>query len=595
MGLNQNPQQGGTSLLDTVTERMTTLDFDLRIQWANRAMGESVNKEPENLVGHYCYQVLHDREFPCENCPVQITIKTGEPQECEIRTPDGRYWHIRSYPLRTPGGQLEGVAELTLEITDRKRAEQKRDREVENQQILLDNIQTHVWYLIDERTYGAANKPHAEFRGLTPKDMPFKDLFDIYPENIAEIDRLGNLEVFATGEPVHTEEWLPHVSGEWLLLSISKTPIFLADGTVEYVVCSGEDITESKQMEQKHKEMNFYDSLTGLYNRNFFEEEMKRLSDGRYAPMGIIVCELDGLEFVKYTLGHKFGDHMLMNAAKILRQNLRFSDIIARIGEGTFAILFTKTEPILVDQILQRLRRNFQNYRVHDADLLLPLSLGYAVYEGTNAEMQALFRKADNRMYREKIQSEESTRDIIVRAIINSMQARDFDTEGHCDRLQQLAASLTHSLGLSQEFTNDLLLLAHFHDLGKVGIPEHILFKPGSLTEEEWRQMRQHCEIGYRIASSVPDLEPIAEWILKHHEWWDGRGYPHGLSGYDIPLPCRILSIVDAYDAMTSNRPYRNAMTSEEAIAELRRCAGTQFDPELVERFIRILEEVSDG
>ena len=102
--------------------------------------------------------------------------------------------------------------------------------------------------------------------------------------------------------------------------------------------------------------------------------------------------------------------------------------------------------------------------------------------------------------------------------------------------------------------------------------------------------MRRHCEIGHRIASSVPDLEPIADYILKHHEWWDGQGYPLGLSGGDIPLPCRILSVVDAYDAMTSDRPYRKAMTREEALAELKRCAGTQFDPELVEQFSQLLE-----
>ncbi|MEF8942140.1 MAG: HD-GYP domain-containing protein [Desulfohalobiaceae bacterium] len=175
------------------------------------------------------------------------------------------------------------------------------------------------------------------------------------------------------------------------------------------------------------------------------------------------------------------------------------------------------------------------------------------------------------------------------------MEARDFNTENHCGRLQELAASLARSLNLSQDFVNDLYLLARFHDLGKVGIPDHILFKPGTLTEEEWRQMRQHCETGHRIASSVPDLEPIADWILKHHECWDGQGYPLGLTGQDIPLPCRILAIADAYDAMTGDRPYRSSMTREEAITELRRCAGAQFDPDLVERFIRIFEEFDKG
>ena len=140
-----------------------------------------------------------------------------------------------------------------------------------------------------------------------------------------------------------------------------------------------------------------------------------------------------------------------------------------------------------------------------------------------------------------------------------------------------------------------MALLARFHDLGKVGIPEHILFKPGPLTEEEWQQMQRHCEIGHQIASTVPDLEPIADLILKHHEQWDGKGYPLSLSGREIPLSCRILTIVDAYDAMVSHRPYRKAMFKEDALAELKRCSGTQFDPGLVEGFIKVLDSCEES
>ncbi|MFO7877740.1 MAG: HD-GYP domain-containing protein [Desulfovermiculus sp.] len=184
-----------------------------------------------------------------------------------------------------------------------------------------------------------------------------------------------------------------------------------------------------------------------------------------------------------------------------------------------------------------------------------------------------------------------STRSAIIQTLTDSIQAREFNIQGQCDRLQELAISLARSLNVSQDFVNDLSLLARFHDLGKVGIPDYILFKQGSLTEEEWPQIRQHCEIGHRIASSVPDLEPIADWILKHHERWDGRGYPLGLSGQEIPLACRIFAIANAYDAMTNDRPYQKAITRVEALAELKRCAGSQFDPELVEQFIQIVKQ----
>ncbi len=349
------------------------------------------------------------------------------------------------------------------------------------------------------------------------------------------------------------------------------------------------DIIERKQMEERFKELSIHDALTGLYNRNFFEEEIKRLGDDRYAPVGIVVCDIDGLKFVNDTLRHQSGDQMLMNAADFLRSYFRASDIIARIGGDEFAILLPQTSRETVEPILQRLRQAMRDYNSLDPEISLSLSLGYAVHEGTENDMLTLFREADNRMYREKIQCEGSARSAILQALTGSMQARDFDTEGHCDRLQKLVSSMARSLELSQDHVNDLCLFARFHDLGKVGIPDHILFKPGPLSEREWQQMRQHCEIGHRIASSVPDLEPIADWILKHHERWDGQGYPLGIQGRDIPLSCRILAIVEAYDAMTSDRPYRGAMSLEKAIAELKRCSGTQFDPELVNQFVRLL------
>jgi len=173
---------------------------------------------------------------------------------------------------------------------------------------------------------------------------------------------------------------------------------------------------------------------------------------------------------------------------------------------------------------------------------------------------------------------------------MKALEARDFITEGHATRLQSLVASVAEAIGLPERCINDLRLLAQFHDIGKVGLPDRILFKPDSLTREEYIEMQWHCEIGHRIALSAPDLSPIVDLILKHHEWWNGGGYPLGIKGEEIPVECRILAIADAYDAMTSDRPYRKAMAHMEAVEELKRCSGTQFDPDLVSRFIQVLE-----
>ena len=396
--------------------------------------------------------------------------------------------------------------------------------------------------------------------------------------------------------PIVREMIIPVYKGNTIvaMLGVGNKPYDYTDADLEAVSLLADlarDITERKQMEERLRELSVRDSLTGLYNRNFFEEEMERLSDRRYSPVGIVVCDLDGLKFVNDTLGHQCGDQLLQKVADLLRENFRNSDIIARIGGDEFAILFTETDWQMVEYMLQRLHQAVQEYNNADPEIPVSLSVGQAVGEKTGPDMYGLFREADNRMYREKIQREGSVRSAILQALTLSMEARDFKTEGHCDRLQELCVSLARALALSQDFENDLRLLARFHDLGKVGISDHILYKPAPLTQGEWNQMHQHCEIGHRIASSISDLEPIAELILKHHERWDGRGYPMGTSGRDIPLACRILAIADAYDAMTSDRPYQKPLTPQEAIDELRRCAGAQFDPELVERFIEIVRQ----
>lgn len=193
-------------------------------------------------------------------------------------------------------------------------------------------------------------------------------------------------------------------------------------------------------------------------------------------------------------------------------------------------------------------------------------------------------------MYREKVHSGMNARSAIFQTLVKSLETRDYMTEGHAERMQSSVQAMAKALRLPERASKDLSLLVQFHDIGKVGIPDSILFKDGKLTEDECRIMQRHCEIGHRIALSAPELTIISDWILKHHEWWDGHGYPLGLRGEEIPLECRILSIADAYDAMTNYRSYRPTRTHQEAVEELRRQAGSQFDPDLVKVFIELIE-----
>ena len=354
-----------------------------------------------------------------------------------------------------------------------------------------------------------------------------------------------------------------------------------------------EEIAKRRAMEEQLRQISLYDSLTNLYSRSFFEAEMQRLGASRYCPIGLIVCDIDGLKLINDALGHASGDTLLKAAGEILQRCFRSSDIIARIGGDEFAILLPQSSERSVSECAQRVRTEVQHYNQQKEKFGLSISTGYAVSE-TETNMHDLFKKADDAMYRQKLQQSYSSRSETVRALIKTMEVRDHVTEGHANRMQCHAQEMGAALGLSEERINDLRLLAQFHDLGKVGVPDSILLKPGALTAEEYEEMKRHCEIGHRIALSLSDLAPIADYILKHHEWWDGSGYPLGLQGNDIPLECRILALVDAYDAMSNERPYKAAMAYEAVMAEISRCAGSQFDPQLVEVFSDIAQASVD-
>lgn len=361
----------------------------------------------------------------------------------------------------------------------------------------------------------------------------------------------------------------------------------------EVVLATIRNITARKRMEEQLKYNSIHDCLTGLYNRAYFEEELHRLNTGREDPVSVVVCDIDGLKLVNDIMGHEAGDRLLKAAARVINSVFRGGDVVARLGGDEFAVLLPQTDLEMVTKIAGRIGKETMKYNATQPEAPLGLSVGYAIREDARIPLDEILRQADNNMYLEKRRSGGKIRNTIVQVIRRQLEERGLITREHTNRLQQLVTSLAAAIGLPAHTLTALSLLAQFHDLGKVGIPDHILSKPEPLTAEEYAEVRRHCEIGHHLARSVPDLVQIADWILKQYEWWNGSGYPLGLEGEQIPVECRILAVANAYLAMTSDRPYRKALSRPEAVAELRQYAGTQFDPELVEKFIPLWDNNS--
>lgn len=340
---------------------------------------------------------------------------------------------------------------------------------------------------------------------------------------------------------------------------------------------------------RKMRYLGWHDGLTGALNRLAYETDFQAWRKESARSLGLVSLDIDGLKLVNDALGHARGDALLRHLVQMIEDSPERDGRLYRIGGDEFVVLLPGITADGLQRWVAGLRPQLDRLEM-EGGLPCSVSLGFA-WGQSGCDGEELARKADRMMYGEKLFRQHSRCNEVVQSLREALAVSDHITEGHASRLGVLAVALAQTIKAPPESLAELRLLAEFHDVGKIGIPDHILNKPGKLDADEWEEMRKHSEIGYRLAQATPALQSIASFILHHHEWWNGQGYPLGLAGEAIPLSCRILAIVDAYDAMTNDRPYRRALGRVEAVAELRRQAGAQFDPALVEAFLRVLRQ----
>ncbi|KAF0092477.1 MAG: hypothetical protein FD141_661 [Fusobacteria bacterium] len=345
---------------------------------------------------------------------------------------------------------------------------------------------------------------------------------------------------------------------------------------------------ELKKQNEEIAFISYHDYLTGLYNRSYFEEEKKRLDTPRQLPISVIMGDINGLKVINEGFGHSKGDEMIIEIARILKSSCRAEDIISRIGEDQFAILLPKTDEKSAQLICRRIHNACEVDALNDSLIYPSISLGCATKNFETEIMDDILIAAEESMYKQKLLESKSAHSSIIASIKVIMFEKSQETEEHAERIVQLSKDIGQAMSLTKDQLNDLELLSTLHDIGKMGVSPKILSKPGKLNNDDWIEMRKHPEVGYRIARATSELLPIADCILCHHERWDGKGYPQGLIGEEIPILSRIVAIADSYDAMTNDRVYRSAMTNEEAIEEMRRNSGTQFDPDILQLFLNM-------
>jgi diguanylate cyclase (GGDEF)-like protein len=355
-----------------------------------------------------------------------------------------------------------------------------------------------------------------------------------------------------------------------------------------------------------------HDPLTGLFNHRgvakTLEKELAR-SQRTGSSFSVVAMDLDGFKLFNDTYGHAVGDDVLRRVAKVLRRALRRSDSVGRQGGDEFMAVLADASAERALECFERVRVSLGDnaIRVEDGSSIpLFMSFGIATYPFDGRRISELLAVADANLYRSKQRggdcisasttgegADEGVRVgvfSVLDGLVNTVDQKDHYTRRHSEDVTDLALELADKVGLSAETARSLRIAALLHDVGKIGIPDYILRKPGKLSEEETEAIHHHVLLGELFIKEIPNLVDVVQAVGTHHERWDGTGYPHGLRGTDIPLLGRILAVSDAYSAMTTDRPYRKALSKEQAGDELQRVAGSQLDPQLVDSFLAVVE-----
>lgn len=545
---------------------------------------------PEDLVGQNVamFAKSTDQSVVKKNI---AKILEGEDLDIEVESvrKDGEviYIQLKETKVILPNGE-PGILSIQTDITRRKLME-------------IEVLRQKKWFeALFKDSYDAiiiADRDHC----IVDINKSFERLFkykleEIEGRSIDEVINLGRedsadpklTEGLLAGNVVEAEGRRYNREGQPIDVQIKGIPL-IVDGELVGGYAIYSDITERKKAYERIRYIGFHDTLTDLYNRSFLEEEIKRLDAPRQLPISVIMVDVNGLKLINDTYGHSMGDKLLISAAKILKETCRQDDIVARWGGDEFVIFLPKTTKNETQRICQRILERSKTTKVHD--IPVQMALGAATKEKSDEDIYTTVKEAEDLMYRQKLTEDQSARGKIISTLLKTLREKSDETEEHALRMQKMALSIGIRLGLPPSELDRLTLLLTLHDIGKITIAEEILTKPDSLTEEEWLAIKTHPEAGSRIAASTDEFSHVAKDILSHHERWDGAGYPQGLKGEEIPLLARITTIVDAYDVMTNGRCYKEAMTREEALEELKRCSGTQFDPSLVDLFISSFQE----
>ncbi len=535
-------------------------------------------------------------------------IADGTPYELELEmiTKSGsRGWiWVIGEPERDESGQITGLWGAAQDITERvktlnalKYSENILDKFFQQSLtgffiMMLDepiywndsvDKEAILEYLFDHQRFTRINQAMLKQYKGNYEDFINKTPRDFYANNIENGKKLW--QAMLDNKILHTVFDLKDANGTTVY--VEGDYICIYDDLGRFIGNFGiqQDITARIQKQIEIEHISSHDYLTDLYNRRHYFEEFKVLDNPEYYPIGVMMLDVNGLKIINDAFGHGTGDIVLKTLGKAIKSVFEKNEIVSRIGGDEFAVLLPNTSMTALQKYKEEIIEKVKTLKIKNVEL--SLAVGFEVKNKPEEKIDDILKLAENHMYRHKSIIGSSVRSHAINAILQTLTEKYKNERRHSFEVSRLCKLIGKQMKLKTEELVELEQAGLFHDIGKISIPDNIINKTSRLTEEEFDIIKTHTEIGYQILRAADEYSDLAIHALYHHERWDGKGYPSGLKGEDIPLFSRIICVVDAFEAMTADRPYRKKMSHENAISEIIRYSGTQFDPKIAQIFIR--------
>ncbi len=453
--------------------------------------------------------------------------------------------------------------------------------------IITDNMTDVVAMADVEGIFTYISESNYRLLGYNPSDLLGKSILElIHQDDIPVIGAIFQKEIMEGKKNVRAEYRVRNKDSCYIWVETVGSLIIDDNGEPSGALFTSRDITDRKIAEEQIQHIAFHDQLTDLYNRHYFEkckEEFKDLS-----VLSVIMTDINGLKLINDTYGHEAGDELLKKYADLLRKSFKQSDLFFRWGGDEFIGILKNTDEAKSWELCNRLIKHCGETFVND----IPLSISVGISSKLHGEdIGEAIKEAEDMMYKNKLTESKSSKNLIMKTLLETLSEKSFETKEHIERMGIIGRRIGEKLSFPPSELTRLETLTMLHDIGKINLDSHILLKETALTDTEWEEIKKHPEVGYRITRTAEEFAYVAEDILAHHERWDGKGYPQGLQGEDIPYLARLLNIIDSYDVMSNGRPYKKKMSTKEIIEEIERCSGKQFDPDLAQEFIAFLKQ----